>query len=473
MALIDDIRRGLHRLLPPRSSHNLSPAERAGSEEQGSAQSNSRKLPELIPSAIGPGYGFSPGADEESLASLNPDELCAWENRDIPTVDRLSDRVETVADEKQDDFTSLNFPLHWTSAKLSWDYLFDFSVACDLLSPRPDDLVLDFAAGTCWATELLHRLGVRTVSIDLSVEMLRRGRQRLASDSRLVFRSEARFVAARGQSLPFVDESFDGVLCLNALHHLPSFVIGLKEIYRTLKPGGKAVFSEPGSAHAREPLSQFRMREEGIVEKGVSLPLIRRLALNVGFSRMRVVPLRSSAAYVFDYMASTPDRALLREMWDQTLRLSPREHARFVLDKGDAPEPTTHLPAHELNGRLSAQLTLESATEIVRAGEPFTDRLRIANTGNVTWTAQGRRFGGQVTLGLKVCDSHGGVLREDLGRTSLPHDVSPGEVIGVAMTVSGLPTPGRYRLRYDMVVEGVTWFEFQGSPCAWRWLDVT
>jgi hypothetical protein len=27
-------------------------------------------------------------------------------------------------------------------------------------------------------------------------------------------------------------------------------------------------------------------------------------------------------------------------------------------------------------------------------------------------------------------------------------------------------------LRYDMVVEGVTWFEFQGSPCAYRSLEV-
>jgi len=77
-------------------------------------------------------------------------------------------------------------------------------VACELLGPRPDDLVLDFAAGTCWATELLGRVGVRTISLDLSLEMMRRGRARLASDSRLVFRDEAGFVVARGQALPFV-----------------------------------------------------------------------------------------------------------------------------------------------------------------------------------------------------------------------------------------------------------------------------
>src|SRR4030095_10320794 len=141
--------------------------------------------------------------DEAHIATMDGDRLAAWENRDVPTVDRASDRVETVADEKQDLATSLNFPLHWTSAALSWNYLFDFAVACELLAPRPDDFVLDLAAGTGWASAMLCRLGVRTVSIDLSEERLRRARQRLASDARLIFRDQASFVVARGQSLPF------------------------------------------------------------------------------------------------------------------------------------------------------------------------------------------------------------------------------------------------------------------------------
>src|SRR6266849_4868603 len=148
--------------------------------------------------------GFSRTPGEESLGSMSAEELSAWENRDVPSIDRASDDAEARADEKQDVTTSLNFPLHWTTATLSWNYLFDFSVACELLAPRADDLVLDFAAGTCWATELLGRLGIRAVSVDLSLEMMRRGRQRLAADSRLVFRDEAGFVVSRGQALPFI-----------------------------------------------------------------------------------------------------------------------------------------------------------------------------------------------------------------------------------------------------------------------------
>jgi hypothetical protein len=159
-------------------------------------------------------------------------------------------------------------------------------------------------------------------------------------------------------------------------------------------------------------------------------------------------------------------------MWDDTLRLSPGEHSRFVLQKGDDPPLDTLLPAQKLFGRLGARITVEGSAARVAAGQPFTDRVRIANTGSVTWRAHGRRFGGQVTCGLKVRNGNGDILREDLGRTPLPRDVAPGDEIEVEMTVPGAIPAGRYVLRYDMVVEGVTWFEFQGSAFFERSIEI-
>ena len=385
------------------------------------------------------------------------------ENKDVPTINRDSDMAEARADEKQDVTTSLNFPLHWTSAKLSWDYLFDFSVACDLLAPRPDDLVLDFAAGTCWATELLGRLGVRTVSVDLSVEMMRRGRTRLATDSRLIFRDEAGFVAARGQSLPFATEAFDGVLCMNALHHLPSYAEALREIYRVLKPGGRAVFSEPGSAHAGQPLSQFRMREESIIEKNVSLPMVRRLAMEAGFSRMRVVPLRSSAGYVFEYAATSDDVSRLRQMWDDTLRHYPSEHARFVLHKGDERPADTLLPAHELSGRLDARI-VSSGCVTLRPQIPFTDRLQSGTP--VRGGKPADSAGGLNTLGLRS-DAAGEVPGRP-GRTCCARCRSR-RGNSIEMTVAGQLPPGQCGL-HDMRLKASR-VRIPGLPMRRRTLD--
>jgi len=418
-------------------------------------------------------FGFSGVPGEESIAAMSPEELAAWENRDIPNIGRVTDKPEALADERHDTTTTRNFPLHWTTWLQSWNYLFDLAIACELLAGRPDDLVLDFAAGTCWATEFLSRLGIRTVSMDLSLEMMRRGRERLTSDNRLVFHDEAAFIVARGQELPFAAESFDGVLCLNALHHFPSYAPALGEIHRILKPGGRAVFSEPGTAHSAQPISQSRMREDGVLEKNVSLPLVRRLAEEAGFTRMKVVPLRGSSAYVMDYTATPTDEAPFRRMWDDTLRFSPGENARFVLEKGHERPQDTFLPPPQLVGRLKAGIALEKIQVLVRTGESFIDTLRISNTGSVAWKARGRRFGGQVTCGLKICDADDEVVREDLGRTPLPRDVAPGEEVVIPMIVAGVLPPGHYRLRYDMVVEGVTWFEPHGSPAVRRPLEVT
>jgi len=92
----------------------------------------------------------------------------------VPNLDRKSDMVEARSDERQDLATTISFPLHWTTPRESWDYLFDLAVACELLGPRPDDLVLDFAAGSCWATEFLNRVSVAGV--------LNPGRYRLRFD---------------------------------------------------------------------------------------------------------------------------------------------------------------------------------------------------------------------------------------------------------------------------------------------------
>jgi hypothetical protein len=84
-----------------------------------------------------PSFGFMGVAGEESIDSMSAPDLLAWENRGIPNIDRASDRTETHADERQDLATSLNFPLHWTSARLSWDYLFDFLSPANCWRPGP------------------------------------------------------------------------------------------------------------------------------------------------------------------------------------------------------------------------------------------------------------------------------------------------------------------------------------------------
>ncbi len=45
--------------------------------------------------------------------------------------------------------------------------------------------------------------------------------------------------------LPFSDNEFDMILCNHVLEHIPDDETAMKEMYRVLKPGGKAIFQVP------------------------------------------------------------------------------------------------------------------------------------------------------------------------------------------------------------------------------------
>jgi SAM-dependent methyltransferase len=51
--------------------------------------------------------------------------------------------------------------------------------------------------------------------------------------------------ANASQPLPFEDASFDAILCIDAINHLPGRLAVLREWRRMLKPGGRMLFTDP------------------------------------------------------------------------------------------------------------------------------------------------------------------------------------------------------------------------------------
>jgi hypothetical protein len=81
----------------------------------------------------------------------------------------------------------------------------------------------------------------------------------------------------------------------------------------------------------------------------------------------------------------------------------------------------------------------------------------------------GRRL---VRLGAQLADGTGVVIDRDYARAWLPDSIPPGGRSEVALDVPMPDSPGRYQLRFDLVCEGIDWFETCGSEVTVRDLIV-
>jgi SAM-dependent methyltransferase len=144
------------------------------------------------------------------------------------------------------------------------------------LAPIPAPLVLDVATGTGRMPRALLRQPAfdgRVIGLDLSRRMLREAVHRTAQ-----FSDRLTFIWQDAQRLPFDDDTFDGVTCLEALEFTPSPREVLAELVRVLRPGGVLLVTNrvgrdakllPGRAFPRDaferllrqlPLEEVRVR---------------------------------------------------------------------------------------------------------------------------------------------------------------------------------------------------------------------
>jgi ubiquinone/menaquinone biosynthesis C-methylase UbiE len=104
-----------------------------------------------------------------------------------------------------------------------------------LLSAQRGEYILDAACGTGRYTVDIQRSGAHVCGVDISEEMLSVARTKLP---------DVDFGRADlTEALPFRADTFDAIVCAQALKHLASLLVPVREFARVLKPGGRLVFS--------------------------------------------------------------------------------------------------------------------------------------------------------------------------------------------------------------------------------------
>jgi hypothetical protein len=190
--------------------------------------------------------------------------------------------------------------------------------------------------------------------------------------------------------------------------------------------------------------------------------LARSLAADVGADRLCwEITDHPENAFSRRFVRGTPAFEAIRvETWDDN-------------NLGNAIAGATPRGRIDVEREAAPDVWQPAASLATRAGESFVIRARVHNLSSRPFPADAtysRRF---VRLAAQLCDASGTLLDREFARAGLPQTVGP---FGQAEFWVRLPGPearGRYTLKFDLVSEGVDWFERCGSETTLVPLDVS
>jgi hypothetical protein len=130
------------------------------------------------------------------------------------------------------------------------------------------------------------------------------------------------------------------------------------------------------------------------------------------------------------------------------------------------------IPGATPRARIDVRGAVPGLPLVGRAGRALTVHMRVRNLSSRPFPAQasyGRRL---VRVGAQLCGANGKVVSRDFERAWLPGTLPPDTSVDVEMTVTAPAARGRYGLKFDLVSEGIDWFEACGSDTTTKTLVV-
>ena len=126
----------------------------------------------------------------------------------------------------------------------SWLTADEYDRFISWLRLHPEQHVLDVASGSGGPARYLARqTGCYVTGIDANDDGVKTATQSLKGSD---FSDRIRFkVADANGTLPFEDNTFDGTICIDAMNHFPDRLNVFREWHRILRPGRRAVFTDP------------------------------------------------------------------------------------------------------------------------------------------------------------------------------------------------------------------------------------
>jgi SAM-dependent methyltransferase len=313
--------------------------------------------------------------------------------------------------------------------------------------------VLDVGCGPGWLSEFLARCGYWVTGVDVSEDMVRIARERIAAIEEPIgpgIKALAEFHAMPVLDLPWSNR-FDAAILYDAMHHFDDEVETLRVIRRTLVPGGRIFIHEgvrppEGSQGERELIEE--MEEFGTLESPFDPDYLVAVLEKAGFTQVT----RFAAVDELLDLSEQP-----RELQRIEARMQNPPMNTVIAMNPVPTEITDDVP--DFFGRLEAAGSWEQRQE----GQALALPITITNAGRGFWPAGiGPSFPpGTVTLGPYLAGDDG--ERVELPRIPLPRSLSPGESVAAEVHIPAASVGAELEVGIDLVREGIAWFADYGS----------
>ena len=337
--------------------------------------------------------------------------------------------------------------------------MFDLLNILQVMAVPAGGRVLEIGSGPGWVTEILLMLGFTVDALEPAADLIEIAEERcssLAFHYRHAAPPKVRFHQATLEEVSFEDESFDGILFFDVLHHVVDERLAMEKCLRFLKPGGCVGVVEgawqPG-ARAMEQALIAEMASFGTLENPFTQAYLDEVLETAGFVEIRRYG-GVNGFFTAEELAQ-PARNLASSSLASANHLTARRPNRDTQQwPGCAdPEARTELRLRLRQGGIDpASRSAELVVYLQNLGQTLLE-------GRVS-------LAGHVRLALRRGTPGAPDYVESLERLPLPRAIQPGQaaILTLAFTVpDGAPLDGWV---LDLVAEGLFWFSTRGTvPC--------
>jgi SAM-dependent methyltransferase len=334
-----------------------------------------------------------------------------------------------------------------------WECLRIFAHIVERLELEYRAQVLDLGCGPGWLSEFLARCGYWVTGVDVSEDMVKIARERIAAIDEPIGKGTqalAEFHAMPVLELPW-RKRFDAAILYDAMHHFDDELETLRVIKNTLAPGGQIFLHEgvrpaPGSEGERQLMTE--MEEYGTLESPFDPEYLVAVLVEAGFTQIK------RFAAVDELLDVSESRRELRHV-ESRLKYPPMN--TFMAAN---PVPAGIAGNREgFHARIEATGSWESKSD----GQELSLPITVTNDGRSFWpSGSGDTLPpGVVTIGPYVPPDMGGEV--PLPRIELPGPLSSGESMNAEIRVPRARVIGRNEIGIDLIREGIAWFSEYGS----------